>query len=325
MKYTLAASSLALLLGGTNAFSSVRAPFATRIGPLFMSDKDTPPGQTPDALISTGKDDRKKELAFDDKTGRFFETGLEGECIPEDEYCVIDQKTGDSIRLTLEEKERIFLDALQSYYVSGKQVLNDQEFDLLREDLSWNGSDLIVMNRKEAKYLGAMQAYLKGNPIITDEEYNTLKADLKEEGSKFAVSKEPKCYIDTGICTVTLQRDKFRNNLLFLPAGGVLSILWLGLAFEFFNVFIPVNPIILLALGVYPIYLGAKEITEKFIFQDGQIVYGPCPSCEVENRLYFGDILYVEGFGDMAKIKCPACKADFSVQRKSLRASTIPK
>ena len=56
----------------------------------------------------------KKEIAYDEDTGRFYETGIgEGECIPEDEFCYIEDKTGKSIRLTVEEKERIFLDALQ--------------------------------------------------------------------------------------------------------------------------------------------------------------------------------------------------------------------
>lgn len=55
-----------------------------------------------------------KEIAYDEKTGRFFETGYgEGDCVPEDEFCVVDKETGQSVRLTLEEKERIFLDALQ--------------------------------------------------------------------------------------------------------------------------------------------------------------------------------------------------------------------
>jgi len=56
----------------------------------------------------------KKELAFDEKTGRFFETGFgAGECVPDEEYCMTDKNTGEMIRLTIEEKERIFLDALQ--------------------------------------------------------------------------------------------------------------------------------------------------------------------------------------------------------------------
>ena len=56
----------------------------------------------------------KKEIAYDEKTGRFFETGFdEGECIPDEEFCMTDKDSGEVIRLTVEEKERIFMDALQ--------------------------------------------------------------------------------------------------------------------------------------------------------------------------------------------------------------------
>jgi hypothetical protein len=56
----------------------------------------------------------RKELKFDDKSGRFFETNLDAEeCIPDEEFCTIDDDTGKKIRLTIAEKERIFLDALQ--------------------------------------------------------------------------------------------------------------------------------------------------------------------------------------------------------------------
>lgn len=56
----------------------------------------------------------RKELKFDDKSGRFYETNIElEECIPDEEFCPIDEDTGDRIRLTLAEKERIFLDSLQ--------------------------------------------------------------------------------------------------------------------------------------------------------------------------------------------------------------------
>merc|ERR1712127_732210 len=228
-------------------------------------------------------------------------------------------------RLTLEEKERIFLDSLQSYYVSGRQLLNDAEFDLLKEDLAWNGSTMVNMNRKETQYLAAMQDYLKGKPTLSDSEFDQLKKDLKEDGSQFASSKEPKCYIDTGICTVTYQDDKFRNNLLYLPVGAILSIFWLGFGFEVIEPIIRLNPIILAALGAPLIYNGAITITDKFIFTDNNIVYGPCPSCEIENRVYFGGILGVEGFDDVASVKCAKCKNVISVQKNTLRASTLPK
>jgi hypothetical protein len=56
----------------------------------------------------------KKEIMFDEKSGRFFETSLDAaECIPDEEFCTIDADTGNRIRLTVAEKERIFLDSLQ--------------------------------------------------------------------------------------------------------------------------------------------------------------------------------------------------------------------
>lgn len=268
----------------------------------------------------------KKEIGFDAASGRFFETGRGAEeCVPDDEYCVVDENTGKLVRLTLKEKERIFLDSLQSYYASGRQVLDDEEFDLLKEDLQWNGSSLVQMNRNEAKYLAAMQAYLNGEPIMNDSEFDALKSALKEEESQFAVSTEPKCYVETGICTVTLQEDFFRTNLLYLPVGAILFLGWLGIGFEIIEPIIRINPLLLIALGAVPIANGTKFVTDNYIFINNKIAYGPCPSCEAENRVYFGDILTIKGFEDVAEVKCPNCKTEFSVQRNTLRASTIPK
>ena len=56
----------------------------------------------------------RKEIMFDEKSGRFYETSLETEeCIPDEEFCTIDDATGQKVRLTMAEKERIFLDSLQ--------------------------------------------------------------------------------------------------------------------------------------------------------------------------------------------------------------------
>jgi len=314
------------LLPGADAFGSpltktFQTPSQTSILPL-------PTWSTP-SLSSSNSNSKlvlassKKELGYDTSSRQLFEDSEE--CIPDDEYCVLDKESGSYIRLTLAEKERIFLDALQSYYVNSRQLLPDDQFDLLKEDLSWNGSKLVQMNRNEAKYLSAMEAYLKGTPMLSDEEFDALKSTLKEDKSKFAVSTEPKCYIDTGICTVTWNEDSFRTNLLYLPAGAVLSVLWLGLGFEFFNLLgIGINPLLLIALGSAGIYVGGIKITDKFLFKNNKIAFGPCPSCEDENRVYFGDILGVEGFKEIANLKCPGCKAKFDVQRNSMRASTLP-
>jgi len=268
----------------------------------------------------------KKQIFYDEKSGRFFESNKdEGECIPDEEFCVVDKQSGQMIRLTVEEKERIFLDSLQAYYFDNRQMLNDEEFDLLKEDLQWNGSGVTQMNRKEARYLAAVQAYMKGTPDMSDTEFDSLKNELMEASSVFAVSTEPKCYIDTGICKVTMQEDNFRTNLLYLPAGSILALVWLGLGFEVIEPIIRLNPVFLALLGAPLVVSGSKFITENLIFPNNFVVYGPCPSCQAANRVYFGDILGVEGFSDVASVKCPNCKSPFTVQRNTLRASTLPK
>lgn len=217
----------------------------------------------------------------------------------------------------------MFLDALQSYYVSGRQVMEDAEFDSLKEDLSWNGSEVVNLNRKEVMYLEAMQAYIRGEPIMSDAEWDMLRDELREDGSQIAVQTEPKCYIETGICTVTFQKDNFRNNLLYLPAISIIGLLWLGIGYEILGG--RINPLVLTAFGAPVIGTGAKAITDNLLFPNNLVAYGPCPSCGAENRLYFGDILGVEGFDKQGAIKCTSCKEQIIVQKRSLRANTLPK
>lgn len=312
---TLAALAV---LSVTSAFVVNPVSHHARVPALSMSEEK----QDPTLLKSV----LEKQIAYDEKTGRFFETSInEEDCIPDEEFCVTDKDTGDLVRLTTEEKERIFTDAMQAYYVSGRKLLEDDEFDLLKEDLTWTGSPVVVMNRRESAYMVAMQDYLKGAPSMKDTEFDTLKKELLEEGSKFAVQTEPTCYIDTGICKVTLTEDKFRSNLLYLPAGFTMLTLWTGLTYELLHPLITVNPLILILVGAPAIYTTAKKITEEFIFENLKIVKGPCPSCNYENTVFFGNILGVEGFGDVANVKCPSCKQVFNVQRNNMRASTMPK
>ena len=45
---------------------------------------------------------------------------------------------------------------------------------------------MVVLNRKEARFLSAQQAYLQGSPVMEDKEFDKLKMELKEEKSKIA-------------------------------------------------------------------------------------------------------------------------------------------
>jgi hypothetical protein len=114
MKPAILATVLALLVADSQAWTSPMKSASISKGRTFgtaalrMAEEEQ--SQDGVQLTSVGG----KEIKFDEKAGRFFETRLDAdECIPEEEFCTIDDETGKKIRLTIAEKERIFLDALQ--------------------------------------------------------------------------------------------------------------------------------------------------------------------------------------------------------------------
>lgn len=115
MKPALLATVLALLVADSQAWTSPMKSASISKARTFgtaalrMAEEEE---QSQDGVQLTSN--LGKEIKFDEKAGRFFETSLDrGECIPEEEYCTIDAETGKPIRLTVAEKERMFLDALQ--------------------------------------------------------------------------------------------------------------------------------------------------------------------------------------------------------------------
>jgi len=107
-----------LLRSTNNDFATAFSPSGHR-SPVITSSRSISPvmkmaGPGDDNLDGAQITSGRKELKFDDKTGRFSETGLAAEeCIPDEEFCTVDEDTGNKIRLTIAEKERIFLDSLQ--------------------------------------------------------------------------------------------------------------------------------------------------------------------------------------------------------------------
>lgn len=265
-----------------------------------------------------------EKLIYDPRSGRFYERKIEEVC--RDEYCAIDETTGQQVLLSKEEKERIFLDSIQSFYYSDRKLLADDDFEKLKEDLVWEGSPVVMLNRQETRFLNAMSAYLKGTPIMTDEEFDTLKAELREAGSKVAVSTEPKCYIDTGICTVTFQPDKFRRATLYAPVGVPTLLFTLGALYELIVPLQYVNPLVTLVVATIPTWMFTKYFTDNvFITEDPQVAFGPCPSCGYTNRVFFGTVLGVTGPKEEASFKCRSCKEEVTIRRRDLRARTSPK
>lgn len=266
----------------------------------------------------------REALIYDSRTGRFYEKEIAALC--RDEFCAIDETTGNPIVLSVDEKEKIFVECMQAYYYDGREVLNDVDFDQLKEDLIWEGSPVAVLSRDETKFLSAMGAYLKGEPIMSDSEFDALKASLKENGSEIAVSKEPKCSIDTGICSVTWTQDKVRQAVAYSPPGVLFLVLWEIFSYELTPLKY-VNPLIGLLVGSPLIYFGTVAFAENIFYQDPLIVSGPCPECNSDQRFFFGGVLGIEGAGEEGKMKCSeaSCKVDLTINRKTLRVSTPSK
>ena len=120
-RFTSAAIACLAIAGSADAFTTSIPGKTTTSAAVVKSFR------SPTKLFVDGPKDgttvtsARKEIGYDAKSGRFFETDIDKEdCIPEDEYCVVDDETGEMVRLTLEEKERIFLDALQVSHSSYK-------------------------------------------------------------------------------------------------------------------------------------------------------------------------------------------------------------
>ncbi len=74
------------------------------------------------------------------------------------EFCSIDT-TGKRVRnRTIGEMEQEFIEALGSYYYGDTPKLSDEEFNLLKDELLWNGSKVAVLDSDEKRFLEATQA-----------------------------------------------------------------------------------------------------------------------------------------------------------------------
>ena len=237
------------------------------------------------------------------------------------EYCSTDPRTGERRQLTESEKERIYLEAVYSYY-DGKPIMSNDEFNLLKEDLQWSGSQVVVMNRDEQKFVSAAQAYYNGTPIMSDEEFDILKAKLRLQNSRIALQWGPRCNVETGVCYSDCRVDRMRQTMMYAPAAGIGALLWAAVTFEL-TPLRHINPVFNLLLGTPFIYAFAFFTTQLVLQRKPLIVEGECPTCGAEQRVFFGDILGIEGHRDVADTKCEKCKSALRVSRERMRMEQV--
>mmetsp|Transcript_2583 Transcript_2583/g.3509 ORF Transcript_2583/g.3509 Transcript_2583/m.3509 type:complete len:275 (-) Transcript_2583:126-950(-) len=82
-------------------------------------------------------------------------------------------------------KELIFLDCLHQYYYGGEgsRWLSNEDYDELKEQLTWEGSVATTLSSKEAHFITAVASSRRGEPIINDADYEVLKKELWAQDS----------------------------------------------------------------------------------------------------------------------------------------------
>ena len=208
------------------------------------------------------------------------------------------------------------MQAMQAFYMDGKATMSDEEFEALKEELLWSGSEVAILSSAEMKFLEATMAFNKGKNLLTNEEFDRLKGQLKEEGSS-VVSAGPRCSIRSKKVYTDASPGYLKLTLLNLPAAvGVLGVVFVldNLSgFQLTNAIeLPPPWSILFLWGiVFPIvYTLATSIT-NLVLPDALILNADCPNCGEKNQAYFGGIFNIDRVQTKEKvIECPSCKAD---------------
>ncbi|CAG9463961.1 unnamed protein product [Pedinophyceae sp. YPF-701] len=210
------------------------------------------------------------------------------------------------------EMEQEFLEAMRSFYYDGKPSISNEEFDALKEELLWEGSQVVILSSAEQRFLEASMAYNAGNPIMSDEEYKALKDELKKSGS--GVTKQgPRCsirskkmYSDAGV-------DYLKMGLVNVPA--LLATLSSVFALDYVSNFAvtyaielpsPWGFLFTWVILVPTIYTMTTGITQ-FVLRDWVILKSQCPNCGTDQNAYFGDIFIVQGTRDSLTVDCLDC------------------
>jgi hypothetical protein len=232
-------------------------------------------------------------------------------------FCSINPRTGQRVEISLAEKESLFLDAMQAYFRGESQTLSNEEFDELKEELTWQGSQIATLSRDEFRFLDAAKAFEQGKQIMPDDEYDELRARLTAQGSVVAIQRGPRCSIRRQVTFSDVIPDTRRIIALYLPSAAIVSLVWLSAAFEL-TPLRNVDPALSLLIGTPIIYLAARLLT-GLVVPDPLIVVGDCPSCGRRTHVFFGNVLNVQGFQDVAEVKCDKCKATLKVEKETNR------
>ena len=88
-------------------------------------------------------------------------------------------------------KEMIFLDCLYEYYFREKRsILANDDYNDLKEMLTWEGSAVVSMNAKEAQFVISVATSKRGQGTLIDSDYDKLKSELLAAQSWVVTTKQ---------------------------------------------------------------------------------------------------------------------------------------
>jgi len=233
---------------------------------------------------------------------------------------------GNPVTLALEAREKLYLDATAAYFNDGSKLIEDDDYDDLKNDLAFEGSNVGLMDRDEIKFMVAASRYAEGRPFMSDSEFDTLRRKLKAKNSKAVIHEMPVCRIDSQTCKGDLSTDSTKNFVLYLPALIVSAIVWTEISFfTYFSEGVP-SPFIGLLINSPFIAALTYVITNFLLFQKPLITVAKCPRCQTEQPIFFGDVLFVDSgkVKEVVTVKCvnKACAASLMAYKDRMIVET---
>ncbi|KAL6777039.1 PGRL1 [Auxenochlorella protothecoides x Auxenochlorella symbiontica] len=247
-------------------------------------------------------------------------------------FCSIDETGARRLtQLSLGEKEQMFLEALSSFYFEGKPKLSDQEFDLLKEELLWNGSKVAVLSSDEIRFIEAQKAYRSGKPLLSDDEFDALRGRLRRNAS-LVTAQGPRCSLRSQ--AMYSDAEVAYGRMLALNVPATLAVLVGVFLLDDLTGFkltgllelpAPWGIILTWAVALPSIYLVVDKIT-SIAFKDALVLVAPCPNCGTTTTTYFGDILTVPGNRKQNDVQCRECKSNitFNAEKRQAVVTNLP-
>ena len=215
----------------------------------------------------------------------------------------------------------------QAFYFDGAPTMSNEEFENLREELTWAGSKVAVLSPDELKFLEAATAFRAGRPILADADYDALKRKLKRDAS-MVTAQGPRCSLRSGRLYSDAAPDYLLMTALNLPA----TLLTLAALFsiddltgfeitKFIELPEPWGIVVVWGFVLPVVYVLSSSLT-NLVIRDAVILKAPCPNCGSTVRSYFGDVLTVAGTGrdGVNNVECGSCGAKLAVDGSAREA-----